>query len=89
MTARKTLNTGEWIWRSIDQQWRTKTPVFTGAWEVRRVVGYVNRYQAMALSRWHGSDGVFYMVKDGNGRQIDIDVAGDIDAFYGDEDETR
>lgn len=82
-----TLKDGEWIWRGIESQWREKTPVFTGSWEKRKRVGEVNRYQAMALSRWHSEGGLFYMVKDGNGRQIDIYVAGDIEAFYGDGDE--
>lgn len=81
-----TLKAGEWIWRSIDQQWRDPTPIFTGAWETRKRVGQVSRMQAMALARWHGEGGLYYMVKDGNDRQIDIRVAGDIDAFYGEED---
>jgi hypothetical protein len=76
-----TLKDGEWIWRPIDQQWRNPTIVFTGAWERRKSVGKVSRMQAMALSRWHGTRGLFNSVKDGNGRWIDIRVAGDFDNF--------
>lgn len=86
MTEHTTLKNGEWIFRPIDQQWKHPTLVFTGSWERRKAASYVTRYQAMALARWHGTQGVFYSVKDGNGRQIDIRVAGDIAAWYGDTD---
>lgn len=77
-----TLNEKEWIYRPIDQQWREKTPVFTGTWEHRKRVGTVTRMQALALSRWHGVRGVYHSVRDGNGRWMDIRIAGDIETFY-------
>ena len=76
-----TLKEGEWIYRRVDEQWREYTAIWTGAWERRKRVGKVTRMQALALSRWHGTRGVYNSVRDGNGKWIDIRIAGDFDNF--------
>jgi len=62
-----------------------------GVWIIERTkngerqVEQITKMQALALARWHPSDMSCYM--DGNDNWITVYVVGDVDAWYGEEDE--
>ncbi len=64
-----------------------------GVWIIERVgkslqrVEKITKMQALALARWHHDRGIYYSRKDGNGNWRDVYVVGDVDAWYGEEDE--
>lgn len=83
------LAPGEWFYLRMENDTliipRTVN-IMAGSWEHRRIIRKVTKMQALALWRWHTEyGGEWISVKDGNGKWYDIRVAGDIDAFHGDE----
>lgn len=74
------LTTGRWCWWEIEQPMPAKLKVYEGAWEHKRHVGWCTRQHAAPVKH----RGVYHSVNH-RGHQIDIRIAGDVDAFYGDE----
>ena len=86
------LASGEWFYFRVENDRLIIPPivnVYTLSWEHRMVARRIRKMEAIALWRWHYDAPVYYSVKDGNGRFFDIRVAGDVDAFHGNEDNAR
>lgn len=85
--AKMALRIGEWFMYSIDTGIPSRVSVFTGCVSHRKKIREISRFQAMALSRWHRQGGVYHSFIDCNGRWHDVRVVGDIEEWYGWEDE--
>ncbi len=79
------IREGRWAYWPVDGPMLQTLKVYEGDWEHRREVGTITRYQAMAFYRHWDNGGVYFSVRDGNRRWVDVYVVGDTDAFYGDE----
>lgn len=77
------MKDGQWFMWPIDRGIPTTVKIYEGSVEHRKYVETINRHQAMALIRWHGHKGIYFGYRDGNGKMIDVRVAGDIDAWRG------
>lgn len=83
-----TLKPGQYFEYSVD----TGIPN-GGVWIIERTenglrcVEKITKMQALALARWHGDNGVYYIRKDGNGNWRNVYVVGDEDAFHGEDDD--
>jgi hypothetical protein len=82
-----TITEGRWAYYPIDAPMPAILIVYEGAWERRRAVGTITRYQAMAYRRHWGNGGVYYNVKR-HGRWIDIHIVGDVEAAFADAEAT-
>ncbi len=78
---RTTITAGRWTYWLIDHPMPKTLTVYEGAWDRRKAVGEISRYQAMAYWRHWDNGGVYYTVPAPNRRTIDIYVCGDVDAF--------
>lgn len=80
-----TLKPGQWFMYPIDSGIPSKVWVYEGSVHKRKQVGQINRFQALALRRWHGHPGLYHSCSDGNGNYRDVRVVGDLDAWMGEE----
>lgn len=84
--ARATLKEGQWFEYPLDSGIPNRVVIREGARENCKQVATITKMQALSLARWHGHQGVYWAVKDGNGRWKDVRVVGDVDVWLGDGD---
>lgn len=80
-----TLKDGQWFEYPLDSGITRRLAIYEGSREKRRQVATITKMQALSLARWHGHQGVYFSVQDGNHRWIDVRVVGDVNAWYGDD----
>jgi hypothetical protein len=81
-----TLNDGQWFEYPLDSGIPKRVVIREGERKHSKTVTTITKMQALSLARWHGHQGIYWSVKDGNGRWIDVRVVGDVNVWCGDGD---